>query len=224
MKAKKATFVYLGLLVSGLPSATFASTPPQQLFLSTMATLQNLDLSVASVNTQILSGNRNRTGCGAAANGDGVAFYCKQDQKIYVSINLLSAIEKGYGPSAVRYLAAHELAHGRQHSLTGFSKDLIWSSVLDELQADCIAGAYLRLAYGYTPNSPQGDAVRQLAYNIGDHDYLSNDWHGNPRWRVAAVSRGMRTGDPARCLSSKRFNYGSLVETGAKMLRKRSQL
>jgi uncharacterized protein len=223
MEAKKATFVCVGLLVSCLANAALGSTQSQQLFLSTMGTLRNLDPSVATVNARILSSNRNRTSCGSAANGDGVAFYCKNDKTIYVSAKLLSTIEKGYGPSAVRYLAAHELAHGRQHSVTGFSKNLVWSSVIDELQADCIAGAYLRLAYGYTPESPQGDAVRQFAYNIGDHEYLSHDWHGNPRWRVAAVSRGMRTGSPARCLSSKRFNYGSLVETGADLLRKRRQ-
>ena len=210
-------------MVGCLSNAALGSTQPEQLFLSTLGTLRNLDPYVASVKARVLSGYQNKTGCGAAASGDGVAFYCKNDQKIYVSSKLLSTIEKNYGSSAVRYLAAHELAHGRQHSVTGFSKDIVWSSVLDELQADCIAGAYLRLAYGYTPSSTQGNEVRQFAFNIGDHDYLSNDWHGNPRWRVAAVSRGMRTGDPAGCLSSKRFNYGSLVDTGAEMLRQRRQ-
>jgi predicted metalloprotease len=112
------------------------------------------------------------------------------------------------------------MAHGRQHAVTGFAKDLVWSSVLDELQADCIAGSYLRLAYGYTPDSSQGEEVRRFAFNIGDREYLHHDWHGNPRWRAAAVSRGMRTGNPARCLSSKRFNYGNLVESGTELLRR----
>ena len=103
--------------------------------------------------------------------------------------------------------------------VTGFSKNLVWSSVLDELQADCIAGSYLRIAYGYTPQSPQGEGVRSFAYNIGDREYLNHDWHGNPRLRVAAVNLGMRNGEPSSCLSSKRFNYESLRGSGAEMLR-----
>jgi len=206
-------------MVSCLSNAVLGSTQPQQLFLSTLGTLRNLDPYVASVKALVLSGHQNQTGCGAVANGDGVAFYCKHDQKIYVSSNLLSTVEKSFGSSAVRYLAAHELAHGRQHSVTGFSKDIVWSSVLDELQADCIAGSYLRIAYGYSPQSPQGEEVRNFAYNIGDREYRHHDWHGNPRLRVSAVSLGMRTTELSRCLSSKRFNYESLLESGAEMLR-----
>ncbi len=196
-----------------------ASTQSQQLFVNTLAALRKLDPSVAGVRARILSAPRNQTGCGNVGNDDALAFYCQRDRTIYVSVNTLSSISEGYGSAAVRYLAAHELAHGRQHAVTGFAKDLVWSSVLDELQADCIAGSYLRLAYGYTPDSAPGEEVRRFAYNIGDREYLHHDWHGNPRWRAAAVSRGMRTGDPARCLSSQRFNYGSLLESGSELLR-----
>jgi predicted metalloprotease len=219
VRAPIASIAGLGLLVSLASNNAQASSQAQQLFLSTLATLRNQDPPVASVKARVLAAPRNETGCGNAGNGDAVAFYCQRDRTIYVSVNTLNSIAENFGQSAVRYLAAHELAHGRQHAVTGFAKDLVWSSVLDELQADCIAGSYLRNAYGYTPESAQGEAVRRFAYNIGDREYLHHDWHGNPRWRAAAVSRGMRTGNPARCLSSKRFNYGSLLESGAEMLR-----
>ena len=219
VRAPIALFAGLALFVGLASSASKASNSPEQVFLSTLSTLRNLDPTVASVRVRILEAPRNKTGCGNAENGDSVGFYCQLDRTIYVSLNMLDSISKNYGSSAVRYLAAHEMAHGRQHAVTGFSKDLVWSSVLDELQADCIAGSYLRIAYGYTPESTQGEEVRKFAYNIGDREYRHHDWHGNPRLRVTAVSLGMRTTEPSRCLSSKRFNYESLRESGAEMLR-----
>lgn len=215
-----ASLAGLALLVSLASNEARASTQPQQLFLSTLATLRNQDPSVASVKARILAAPRQETGCGNTGNSDEVAFYCQLDRTIYVSLNTLNSITESFGPSAVRYLAAHELAHGRQHAVTGFAKDLVWSSVLDELQADCIAGSYLRTAYGYTPESVQGEAVRRFAFNIGDREYLHHDWHGNPRVRVAAVSLGMRTAELSSCLSSNRFNYESLRGSGAEMLRR----
>jgi len=219
VRAPIALFAGLALFVSLASGTSRASSSPQQLFLETLSTLRNLDPTVASVRVRILDAPRNKTGCGNAENGDSVGFYCQLDRTIYVSLNMLDSISENYGSSAVRYLAAHELAHGRQHAVTGFSKDLVWSSVLDELQADCIAGSYLRIAYGYSPESTQGKEVRYFAYNIGDREYRHHDWHGNPRLRVTAVSLGMRTTEPSRCLSSKRFNYESLRESGAEMLR-----
>lgn len=219
VRAPIASLAGLAMLLSLASNEARAGSQPQQLFLSTLATLRNQDPSLASVKARVLAAPRNETGCGNAGNDDAVAFYCQLDRTIYVSVNTLNSIAESFGPSAVRYLAAHELAHGRQHAVTGFAKDLVWSSVLDELQADCIAGSYLRIAYGYTPESVQGEAVRRFAYNIGDREYLHHDWHGNPRWRAAAVSRGMRTGNPTRCLSSQTFNYGSLLESGAEKLR-----
>jgi hypothetical protein len=219
VRASIALLPGLALLVSLALGPSQAGNNPQQLFLTTLTTLRNLDPSVASVRSRILAAPRNKTGCGNAGNGDSIAFYCQLDRTIYVSVNTLNAISENYGPSAVRYLAAHELAHGRQHAVTGFAKDLVWSSVLDELQADCIAGSYLRIAYRYTPETSQGEEVRQFAYNIGDREYLNHDWHGNPRLRVAAVSLGMRNSDPSSCLSSKRFNYESLRGSGSEMLR-----
>lgn len=219
VRASIALLPGLALLVSLASGPSQAGSNPQQLFLTTLTTLRNLDPSVASVRSRILAAPRNKTGCGNAGNGNSIAFYCQLDRTIYVSVNTLNAILENYGPSAVRYLAAHELAHGRQHAVTGFAKDQVWSSVLDELQADCIAGSYLRIAYRYTPESAQGKDVRHFAYNIGDRAYLNHDWHGNPRLRVAAVSLGMRKSDLSGCLSSKRFNYESLRGSGSEMLR-----
>lgn len=219
VRAPIASLAGLALLICHIPNAALASSQTQQLFLNTLESLRNLDSSVVSVKARVLAAPRNNTGCGNAGNGDSVAFYCQLDRTIYVSDNTLALIARSFGPYAIRYLAAHELAHGRQHAVTGFAKDLVWSSVLDELQADCIAGSYLRMAYGYTPDSPQGEEVRRFAFNIGDREFIHHDWHGNPRLRVAAVSLGMRTAEPSSCLSSKRFNYESLRGSGVEMLR-----
>ena len=219
VKVPIALFAGLSLYLYLASSASNASSSPEQLFLSTFTTLQNLDPAVASVKVRILEAPRNKTGCGNAENGDSVGFYCQLDRTIYVSLNMIDSIYKNYGSSAVRYIVAHELAHGRQHAVTGFSKGLVWSSVLDELQADCIAGSYLRIAYSFSPQSPQGEEVMNFAYNIGDRNYRHHNWHGNPRLRRSAVSLGMRTGEVSKCLSSKRFNYESLLESGTKKLK-----
>jgi hypothetical protein len=218
VKAQISSFAGLALLACLASFEAQASNKPQQVFLSTVAALRNQDPSVTSVKVRFLEPSHNENVCGMANNDNALVLYCKRDRTIYASVNTLNLIDANYRLATVRYLAAHELAHGRQHAVTGFAKELVWSSVLDELQADCIAGSYLRIAYGYTPESSQGEAVRRFAYEIGDRAYFHHDWHGKPRWRAAAVSLGMRTGEPARCLSSKNFNYGSLLDSGSEIL------
>ena len=210
------------LLLSG--GIAQARSSGQALFLDSLAELRRLDASVRDVGVRILPSSGARTGCGPAPDGDLVVFYCPRDRTVFGVASSITKVAQDFGRPGVRYLAAHELAHGRQHALGGFSRTVVRTAVLDELQADCIAGAYLRQAYGYTAESAAGQQVQQFAYSIGDRSFLHRDWHGNPRLRVAALSRGLNQGDPARCLSSRRFNYGTLMEQGASWLQRWREL
>ena len=87
-----ASLAGLALLVSLASNEARANTQPQQLFLSTLATLRNQDPSVASVKARILAAPRQETGCGNTGNSDEVAFYCQLDRTIYVSLNTLNSI------------------------------------------------------------------------------------------------------------------------------------
>lgn len=208
----------LGLLL--LPaSLARASGSTYALFQTSLHELRGVDGSLARVRSAPLPRAAGRTGCGLAPEGDLVVFYCPRDRTVYALPSSVASVARRHGTAGVRYLAAHEMAHGRQHAVTGFASEIVKTSVLDELQADCIAGTYLNRLYGYTVESAEGRQALDFAYSIGDRAFYTRDWHGNPRLRVAALARGLRQGDPARCLSSSRFNYGSLLQSGAALLR-----
>ncbi|MEB3354971.1 MAG: neutral zinc metallopeptidase [Cyanobacteriota bacterium] len=213
----------MGMAVVGLclmmetPAARGSGQGP---FIDALEEMRSHDGVVRDVRYQVVSSAGARTGCGAVENGDLVVFYCPRDRAVYAISASLDLVRREFGVPGIRYLAAHEMAHGRQHAVSGFSRSIVKTSVLDELQADCIAGAYLNQIYGYTANSATGEQLKQFAYSIGDRNFLHKDWHGNPRLRVAALTRGLNQGDPARCLSSSRFNYGTLLEQGANWLRR----
>lgn len=201
-------------------SLSRAQGSSESLFLDTLMALRRHDPAVQDVRARVLENTGFRTGCGAAGDGDLVAFYCPIDRTIFATSATLARVAGSFDVAGVRYLAAHEMAHGRQHAVGGYSRAVVRTAVLDELQADCIAGTYLNRVYGYTAESEAGTQVRQFAYSIGDRSYLHPDWHGNPSLRVAALTRGLNQGNPAACLSSNEINYGTLLERGANWLRR----
>lgn len=205
------------LLPAGMSRAQGSS---EALFLNTLMELRRHDPAVQDVRGRVLERAGFRSGCGAVSEGDLVAFYCPIDRTIFATTATLARVEASFGVAGVRYLAAHEMAHGRQHAVGGYSRAVVRTAVLDELQADCIAGTYLNQVYGYSADSEAGTQVRQFAYSIGDRSYLHPDWHGNPSLRVAALTRGLNQGNPAACLSSNEINYGTLLERGANWLRR----
>lgn len=207
---------WLSLVIIGCAGPSSAS--PQQVFRDSFTAIRSRDASLEGVQLQILVDGDDRTGCGKAPDASVLAFYCREDRTIYTNSETLQTLNQKYGFGAVRYLAAHELAHGRQHAVTGFSRGLVWSSVVDELQADCIAGAYLRMTYGTSSGLAETPSILAFAEAIGDHSYFERDWHGTPGLRKKAVTRGLNQGDPARCLSSRRFNYGALIDQGRRLM------
>lgn len=195
-----------------------AMASPEQLFSETFETIRRQDVHLESVNLRIIPDAQTNTSCGPVPNPTLLGLYCMKDRTLYSNPGTLKAVADRFGAGAVRYLAAHELGHGRQHAVTGFSSALVWSEVLDELQADCIAGVYLRVAYGLTLESTETAGILAFAEKLGDHSYFARSWHGTPSLRKKAISRGLQQGDPTRCLSSQRFNYANLVEHGRRLV------
>jgi predicted metalloprotease len=130
--------------------------------------------------------------CGGQALGRNNAAYCSAGDFIAYDANWAFAAFQQIGDAFIFYLLGHEYAHGIQRRL-GIQKRF---TIDQELQADCMAGAYI------------GDSVRdkQLTLQDGDLDELARGleavgddpgqpWfaegaHGTARQRTTAFSNG----------------------------------
>ena len=155
-----------------------------------------------------------------STNGDWEAFYCRLDRTILISQQALRQIEKRYGLEAVATLVAHEFAHGRQHALTGFSSDLVWTRVFDELQADCIAGVYMRRATPIALTEKQIERSMAFLQNIGDYSVMERTWHGTPGMRGAVFQFGYEKGSLNSCLASGERNWRNILVNSAALIDK----
>jgi predicted metalloprotease len=159
-------------------------------------------------------GRRAVTGCQVVAD-DSAAFYCPNDDTIYVAERFASDLYRGvarnlpgeragYGHAAgdfgVAYVVAHEYAHNIQHELGLFSLGSGNSSKPFELQADCMAGTWGNSVYERGLLQP-GDVQEAIgtALAVGDFDVTSRNHHGTPEERRAAWLLGFRRGDPSAC-------------------------
>ena len=145
-------------------------------------------------------------------NSDWEAFYCRLDRKILISQRNLNLIENRFGYIAIATLVAHEMAHGRQHALTGFMGDIAWSAVFDELQADCIAGVYMRRASPLPFNKQDIQKARTFLVSIGDYSFQERNWHGTPSMRGSAFTYGYDQGSLDSCLASGEMNWRKLLD------------
>jgi predicted metalloprotease len=93
-------------------------------------------------------------GCGRASSQVG-PFYCPGDQSIYIDIGFLAELQKEFGAEgryAQAYILAHEAGHhlqtllGTEAKMRSSKKNANALSVAFELQADCYAGVWSRLA------------------------------------------------------------------------------
>ncbi|HEV2108497.1 MAG TPA: neutral zinc metallopeptidase [Thermomicrobiales bacterium] len=126
------------------------------------------------------------------------ALYCGLDAGVYLDERWISLhVLPEYGVTGVAYLIAHETAHSVQ-----FQRDIFITSRRQELQADCLAGAYLQarveagvLQAGAVENLPSlirrggDDAVSNL---IGTDSYLES--HGTGQQRLTLFRRGYEVG------------------------------
>jgi predicted metalloprotease len=153
-------------------------------------------------------------------------FYCPTDEKIYLDPTFFQELQTRFGASgdfAQAYVIAHEVGHHVQHltgvldqarsaqqRLSGAQANAVQVKV--ELQADCYAGVWAaneRDNQG-RPLLEPGDLQEGMraAEAIGD-DTLQRQsqgrvvpesfTHGSAAQRMAALRKGLDTGDPAAC-------------------------
>jgi uncharacterized protein len=164
-----------------------------------------------------------QTGCGTASSQVG-PFYCPPDQSIFIDIGFLEQLQAQFGAQG-RYAQAYILAHEAGHHLQtrfGTERKVRASqqarpnaanelSVAMELQADCYAGVWSKLADD-AGNVSVGDAEVDQA--IGAAEAVGDDriqqktqgrvdpesWtHGSAEQRREWFTTGRRTGDVNSC-------------------------
>ena len=168
------------------------------------------------------SGTQTSCGFGQAAMGP---FYCPNDRSIYIDptfFNELSTRFGAAGDAAMAYVIAHEVGHhlqaldgtlnqAQQMQARASRAEGNAVQVKVELQADCYAGIWMataRDAQGRIMEPGDAEEALRAAEAIGD-DTLQRQTqgtvvpesftHGTSEQRMAALQRGMQTGDPAQC-------------------------
>jgi predicted metalloprotease len=150
-------------------------------------------------------GDSVRTGCGAASSGFW-AFYCPNDQTVYLDDQLLTALEQ-QADFAAAFVIAHEWAHhvqtdvGIQRAEPGDTPD-DWNelySVELELMADCMSGAWALDvdSRGLLETDDVDEAIQFTIANLGDPQYISEydpQAHGSADQRVQSFLNGYENG------------------------------
>jgi uncharacterized protein len=163
------------------------------------------------------------TGCGQASSQVG-PFYCPPDQMIYIDIGFLQQLQQQFGAQgryAQAYILAHEAGHHLQ-TLFGTERKVRAAqqsqpskqnalSVAMELQADCYAGVWSKLADD-AGNVSIGDAevhqAQDAAAAVGDDRIQQQtqgrvdkeSWtHGSAAQRKQWFTTGRTTGDVNAC-------------------------
>jgi predicted metalloprotease len=161
-------------------------------------------------------------GCGNATSAVG-PFYCPGDQKLYIDPSFYSVMEKRLrapGDFAQAYVIAHEVGHHVQN-LIGVTRlkprgeTSNQNSVRVELQADCLAGVWGRLARASLDITDEdlGEALT-AAHAIGDDTLGHSDerefTHGSSEQRKRWFRRGFDGGDARQCDTFAVQNYPDL--------------
>ncbi|MEE9433052.1 MAG: neutral zinc metallopeptidase [Sphingorhabdus sp.] len=161
-----------------------------------------------------------RSGCGAAQSAMG-PFYCPSDQGIYLDTSFFAQMEKQMkagGDFAYAYVIAHEMGHHIQ-TLTGTAAKVRQRQaragkaegnqlqVRMELQADCYAGVWANRNKNRLEAGDVEEGMR-AANAIGDDNLMRQSGqrpvesmftHGSSEQRMAALKRGLQSGDPQQC-------------------------
>lgn len=163
------------------------------------------------------------TACGTASSQVG-PFYCPGDQRIYLDIGFLDALQAQLGAQgryAQAYILAHEFGHHLQ-TVLGIEAKVRRAqqanprqanalSVRMELQADCLAGVWGRLANeagNVTISDAEVAEAQRAAAAVGDDRIQASAgqrvdperWtHGSAADRQRWYSTGYTSGDVNRC-------------------------
>jgi uncharacterized protein len=158
--------------------------------------------------------------CGPASAATG-PFYCPSDQKVYLDLGFFDQLKSRFGAKggdfAMAYVVAHEFGHhiqtvlgisSRVHELAqqdpGQANSL---SVRQELQADCLAGAWAHSAQSELEAGDIDEALSAAAA-VGDDRIQQSTtgridkegWtHGSAEQRTAWFTTGYRSGNPDDC-------------------------
>jgi uncharacterized protein len=164
-----------------------------------------------------------KSACGMAQSATG-PFYCPADRKVYIDLSFFDQLSnrfKAPGDFAQAYVIAHEVGHHIQ-TLLGISAKVHAArsklsqvegnrlSVLQELQADCLAGVWANHANNSRQLLEAGDIEEGLtaASAIGDDTlqekskgYVSPDsfTHGSSAQRIKWFKTGFSSGDINSC-------------------------
>jgi predicted metalloprotease len=164
-----------------------------------------------------------QTGCGTASSQVG-PFYCPPDRSIFIDIGFLDQLQQEFGAEgryAQAYIMAHEAGHHLQ-TLFGTEQKVRASqqarpsaanelSVAMELQADCYAGVWSRLADdrgNVSVGEAELDQAISAAEAVGDDRIQQKtqgrvdpeSWtHGSAEQRRQWFLTGRRSGDVNRC-------------------------
>jgi len=153
------------------------------------------------------------SGCGFTSAAVG-PFYCPEDAKIYLDLSFFRELSQGFGASgefARAYVIAHEVGHHVQNllGLMPEGRQSREASIGTELQADCLAGVWGNRGdrKGLLEPGDVEDGLRAAAA-VGDdalqrmatgHVQPESWTHGSSAERVAALRRGLQSGDPESC-------------------------
>ncbi|MEZ5119024.1 MAG: neutral zinc metallopeptidase [Candidatus Nanopelagicales bacterium] len=164
-----------------------------------------------------------QTGCGPATAQTG-PFYCPPDQRVYFDLDFLRQLQSRFGAQgryAQAYITAHEVGHHIQ-TITGVEQKVRRQqqanprqanalSVRMELQADCIAGVWGRLANdrgNVVITKKEYDEALRAAAAVGDDRIMATTTgrvnpeaftHGSSAQRQQWFERGFSTGDINKC-------------------------
>lgn len=207
------TLGILGLSAAALPGrANPQALTPVAVARGSEALIKIYDPLVRSVTLVAPAAAGTTSACGTTlSNQVGEAFYCTKDKSIYISEKTLNVVSERFGIVASAAIVAHEFAHARQHALTGFLSNLVWSQVFDELQADCVAGVYMRDATPIKLTDAMVEQTKAFMAKVGDYEFFNKDWHGTPQMRVIAYSLGYNGGSLTSCAASTNLNWKQLM-------------
>ncbi|EHM02524.1 putative neutral zinc metallopeptidase [Acetobacteraceae bacterium AT-5844] len=173
--------------------------------------------------TLVLYTGGTQSGCGGAQAQVG-PFYCPADQKVYIDLDFMAALQQRLGAPgdfASAYIIAHEVGHHVQNQLgilqlaqrmqsRSDQEDANAIQVRVELQADCFAGLWAKRANDARQILESGDVEEGLnaAAAVGD-DRLQREaghrvqpesfTHGSSAERVRWFRIGLERGDLVAC-------------------------
>jgi hypothetical protein len=177
------------------------------------------DPKVRDVQATIPAAPGTQTACGKVGSGNLTAFYCSDSRSIYINQITLDEVGNRFGPEGIATLVAHEYAHARLHAIQGFTRDFVWSSVIDEVQADCVAGVYLRNATPIPLTTSMVNNSADFVESIGDYLILEKDWHGTPQMRRTAFLHGYNQGKLSACVAAEGSSVNRLIDKSSDVIK-----